>query len=231
MENGWKIILDALPGLISHLPETLCYLLVPSALSLPIGAAVCAVRVGHRNALYYIVSVLVSFFRGTPDLVQVYLMLYGLPKLLELFGADINRWPAGVFFIIAITLNFSSFVSEALRGAYLAVDRGQIEAGYSVGFSRPQCFFRVVVPQTLRIALPNLKNLEISLLKGTALAYTIGAMEVMGYANTLIALNSGVGRMWVLAAAGALYFIVDVLLEAGFNLLTGRFARYERSAS
>jgi len=229
MADGVKLMKDALPGLIEYLPMTLYFLIVPSIISLILGSIICAIRVGRKNVLYRITSVFVSFFRGTPSLVQLYLVLYGLPKLFEIFGVNINRWSAATFFVIATVLNFSSFVSEALRGAYLAMDHGQIEAGYSIGYSRWQCLVHVIVPQTLQIALPNLKNLEIDLLKGTALAYTIGAVEVLGYAHRLIAINSGAGRMWVLLAAAILYFLINVVLEVLFNLLTKHYSKYERS--
>lgn len=229
MVEGIKLIKEAMPGLITYLPMTLYFLIVPSIISLILGSIICAIRVGKKNILYHITSVFVSFFRGTPSLVQLYLVLYGLPKLFLLFGVNINRWSAATFFVIATVFNFSSFISEALRGAYLAMDHGQIEAGYSVGYSRTQCFIHIIVPQTLQIALPNLKNLEIDLLKGTALAYTIGAVEILGYANRIIAINSGVGRMWILFAAAILYFLINIVLEILFNLLTKHYSKYERS--
>lgn len=231
MGNGLRVVGDALTGLVPYIPMTLYFLIVPSVLSLILGTIICAIRVGRKNILYHVVSVMVSFFRGTPGLVQLYLVLYGLPKLLQIVNVDINRWSPGTFFVIATSLNLASFVSEALRGAYLAMDRGQMEAGYSIGYSRWQCLFYVIAPQTLQTALPNLKNLEIDLLKGTALAYTIGAVEVMGYANTLIALKSGVGRMWILLAAAIIYFLINTVLELFFNLLTRHYSRYERSPS
>ena len=121
MADGVKLMKDALPGLIEYLPMTLYFLIVPSIISLILGSMICAVRVGRKNVLYRIATVFVSFFRGTPSLVQLYLVLYGLPKLFEIFGVNINRWSAATFFVIASILNFSSFVSEALRGAYLAM--------------------------------------------------------------------------------------------------------------
>ncbi|MBQ5375622.1 MAG: ABC transporter permease subunit, partial [Lachnospiraceae bacterium] len=159
-------------------------------------------RIGKKNLLYYVVSLFVSFFRGTPGLLQLYLVLFGLPKIAELFGYNINTWSAGIFYIIATCFNFSSFVSEAFRGAYLAMNKGQMEAGYAIGFSKLQNFIYVIAPCTLKVALPNLKNLEIDLLKGTATAYVIGVVDVMGRADKFIALHRGYGQLWILMAAG-----------------------------
>ena len=181
------------------------------------------------GVVYWLVSLFVSFFRGTPQLVQLFLILYGLPRLLLIIGIDINDWSAGTFYIIATTLNLSCFVAEAYRGGYLAMDYRQIEAGYSIGFSRLQCFFHVIVPGTLQNAVLNLKNLSIDVLKGASLAYTIGAIEVMGYADRMIGLNSGVGRLWVLGVAAVIYFVLVAILELLFNLAAKHYQRYGKA--
>lgn len=230
MFRGIKLFWETLPTLISYIPVTLFYFLVPTVISMVLGALICKVRVGRkRGALYGLVSLFVSFFRGTPGLVQIYLVFFGLPRIAALFGQNINRWHAGIFYVIATCGNFSSFVSEAMRGAYEAMDKDQIEAGYSIGFTRWQCFRRVIAPQTLKIALPNLKNLEIDLLKGTATAYVIGVIDVMGRADKFISQHRGYGQIWILLGAGLVYFLINVLIELVFNRLTGYFSRGERS--
>lgn len=229
MWRGHELFLEVLPTLLKFIPVTLFYFLVPTAISLVFGAWICKVRVGKKNVLYRIVSLFVSFFRGTPGLVQLYLVFFGLPKLAEVFGANINRWDAGIFYIIATCLNFSSFVSEAYRGAYQAMDKGQIEAGYSIGFSKWQAFIYITVPNTLKIALPNLKNLEIDLLKGTATAYVIGVIDVMGRANKYVSQHKGYGQIWILLAAGLVYFIINVLVEVTFRLIERFLRKSERS--
>ncbi len=230
MFRGIELFAETLPTLISYIPVTLFYFLVPTVISMVVGALICKVRVGKkRGILYYLVSLFVSFFRGTPGLVQIYLVFFGLPKLGEVFGLSITRWHAGFFYVIATCCNFSSFVSEAMRGAYEAMEKDQIEAGYSIGYTRWQCFWHVIAPQTLRIALPNLKNLEIDLLKGTATAYVIGVIDVMGRANKFISQHRGYGQIWILLGAGIVYFLINVIIEWVFNLLTRYFSRGERS--
>ena len=228
MWQGHELFLSSLPKLVPYIPVTLLCFLAPTAVSLVLGTLICRIRVGRKNALCYITSLFVSFFRGTPGLVQIFLFFFGLPKVFELFGVNINGWDAVVFYIIATCCNFSSFVSEALRGAYEAVDKGQIEAGYSIGYTRFQCFYHVIAPQTLQIALPNLKNLEIDLLKGVATAYVIGAIDVMGAAQRIISQHRGYGQIWILLAAAALYFVMNVVIEAVFNFLTYICNRHER---
>lgn len=226
MWRGHELFWTSLPQLIPYIPVTLLYFLVPTAVSLVLGTLFCIVRVGRKNVGYGILSVIISFFRGTPALLQIYLVFFGLPKLLEPFGIDINSWNAGIFYIIATCLNFSSFVCEALRGGYEAMDKRQIEAGYSIGYSKWQCFVRVIAPQTLETALPNLKNLEIDLLKGTAVAYVIGCNDIMGKADHIISHHRGYGQIWILLAAALLYFLINVIVELFFHLLYKRSRRY-----
>ena len=229
MFRGHELFWDVMPTLITFIPVTLFYFLVPTVISLIFGAWICKVRVGKKGILYKIVSLFVSFFRGTPGLVQIYLVFFGLPKVAEIFGLNINRWDAGFFYIVATCLNFSCFVSEAYRGAYEATDKGQIEAGYSIGLSKFQNFLYVIVPNTLKIALPNLKNLEIDLLKGTAVAYVIGVVDVMGRANKFVSLHRGYGQIWILLAAGVIYFLINVAIEVIFRLIEWWIRKPERS--
>lgn len=228
---GHELFQEALPILVKFIPVTLFYFLVPTAISLVFGAWICKVRTGPKKLLYWIVSLFVSFFRGTPGLVQIYLVFFGLPKLAQAFGYNINSWDAGIFYIIATCFNFSSFVSEAYRGAYESIDRGQVEAGYAIGFSRFQNFIYVITPLTLQTALPNLKNLEIDLLKGTATAYVIGVVDVMGRADKLVSLHRGYGQLWILLAAGVIYFGINVLVEITFQLLERYLRKAERSTN
>ena len=228
MWKGHELFFTSFPKLVPYIPMTLVCFIVPTLVSMVLGTLICIVRTGQKNPFYYIVSLFVSFFRGTPGLVQIFLFFFGLPKLFEVFGLDINSWDAVVFYIIATCCNFSSFVSEALRSAYEAVDKGQIEAGYSIGYNRLQCFYHVIAPQTLQIALPNLKNLEIDLLKGSATAYVIGAMDIMGSAQYIISQHRGYGQIWVLLAASVLYFVINIVIEFVFNRLTYFHSRHER---
>jgi len=108
------------------------------------------------------------------------------------------------------------------------MNKGQMEAGYAIGFSKLQNFIYVIAPCTLKVALPNLKNLEIDLLKGTATAYVIGLVDVMGRADKFIALHRGYGQLWILMAAGLLYFIINVAVEFSFRGFEGALSKAER---
>ncbi|MFT8357346.1 MAG: amino acid ABC transporter permease [Bifidobacterium aquikefiri] len=222
------VLQSVLPGLLQQVPTTLLYWFVPSAIALLLGTLLCIVRVGQHRVLYWACTVFISFFRGTPGIVQIYIIFFGLPKLFWAVHVDIDGWPAGAYFIIATSLNLSCFVCEVLKGGYLGVDHGQIEAGKSIGFGRFQNFFRVIAPQTLQISILNLKNLEIDVLKDTSVAYTIGAMEILGYANRVISNQFGVGQLWILGVAAIIYFILCALLELGFTAASHHMERHGR---
>lgn len=222
------LLTGALPRILQCLPATLLYWIVPSVLALLFGTLLCIVRVGRHNVLYWLCTVFISFFRGTPGIVQIYLVFFGLPKLFYLFGLDIDDWDPDVFFIIATAMNLSCFVCETLRGGYLGVDKGQIETGLSIGYSKAQNFFHVIAPQTLKVAILNLKNLEIDVLKDTSVAYTIGAVEILGSAKAIISAQYGTGQLWILGLVAVIYFVLCTLIEAGFTFASHRMERYER---
>ena len=118
---------------------------------------------------------------------------YGIPEFLEWWlGLDINNWSRTVFVIITMILLFAAMIAEVFKAAYLAVPKGQTEAGLSIGLTPLQTFLRIVLPQAFRIALPNLTTALLNLMRDAALAYTIGAVDVMGAGQNLIS------RIWAI---------------------------------
>ena len=138
-------------------------------------------------AIYYKVPILtqilkiyVSFFRGTPALVQLYLIYFGLGNVGIDFFRNMSAYSA---VLAALSLNMSAYMAENLRGALSSVDKGQIEAGITTGLTRLQIFFRIIFPQAFRVAVPSLGNSFVDLVKGSSMAFTIGVTELMASAN------------------------------------------------
>ncbi|MFQ9707232.1 MAG: amino acid ABC transporter permease [Bifidobacterium dentium] len=222
------LLTGVLPKLLQYLPATLLYWIVPSLLALVFGTVLCIVRVGRHNVLYWLCTIFISFFRGTPGIVQIYLVFFGLPKVFYLFGLDIDDWNPGDLLHHRNGHEPLLLCMRGIAGGYLGVDRGQIETGLSIGYSRIQNFVYVIVPQTLKVAILNLKNLEIDVLKDTSVAYTIGAMEILGSAKAIISAQYGTGQLWILGLAAVIYFVLCTLVETGFTLASHRMERYER---
>ncbi|RKF22256.1 amino acid ABC transporter permease [Alginatibacterium sediminis] len=123
--------------------------------------------------------VFISFFRGTPLLVQLFLLYYGLPQVFPvLIGID-----AFTASIIGLSLHFSAYMAESIRAAIDAVSKNQWEASFAVGMTRMQALRRIVLPQAFRIALPSLMNYFIDMIKSTSLAFTLGVTEIMAKAQ------------------------------------------------
>ena len=132
------------------------------------------VPVAHQLA-----GVFISFFRGTPLLVQLFLFYYGLPQAVAFF----TRIDGITAAMLGLTLHFSAYMAESLRGAILGVARDQWEAARSVGMTEVQTMRRIILPQAARVAAPTLINYFVDILKSTSLAFTLGVTEMMGAAQ------------------------------------------------
>jgi putative amino-acid transport system permease protein len=149
---------------------------VAMALALVLASFLAVERVLRIPVLDQLVVLFISFFRGTPLLVQLFLFYYGLPQVLSVL-TQIDGVSAA---IMGLTLHFAAYMAESIRAAILGVDRSQWEAAQSIGMTRGQMMRRIVLPQAARIAAPTLVNYFIDMIKGTSLAFTLGVTEMMG---------------------------------------------------
>lgn len=172
-------MLGLVPVLLSYVPLTLFMAVVAMALALVLASFLAVERVLRIPVLDQLVVLFISFFRGTPLLVQLFLFYYGLPQVLSVL-TQIDGVSAA---IMGLTLHFSAYMAESIRAAILGVDRSQWEAAQSIGMTRGQMMRRIVLPQATRIAAPTLVNYFIDMIKGTSLAFTLGVTEMMGAAQ------------------------------------------------
>lgn len=172
-------MLGLVPVLLSYLPVTLGMAAASMVAALALAVALAMLRVLRVPVLDGAARVFVSFFRGTPLLVQLFLFYYGLPQLLPALSA-INGVTAA---IMGLTLHFAAYMAESIRGAIGGVDRSQWEAAQSVGMTQGQAMRRIVLPQAARIAAPSLVNSFVDMIKSTSLAFTLGVTELMGAAQ------------------------------------------------
>jgi putative amino-acid transport system permease protein len=172
-------MLGLVPILLRYLPLTLGMAVAAMGLALVLAVLLAMVRVLRIPILDQFVQGFVSFFRGSPLLVQLFLFYYGLPQILPAFSA-INGVTAA---IMGLTLHFAAYMAESIRAAILGVDRSQWEASQSIGMTQVQALRRIILPQAARIAAPTLLNYFIDMIKGTSLAFTLGVTEMMGAAQ------------------------------------------------
>ncbi len=172
-------MLALFPILVKYLGVTLQMSLIGFAIALVLSVALALVRVFQVKVLNALVLVYISFFRGTPLLVQLFLLYYGLPQVFPLFiGMD-----AFTAAVIGLSLHFSAYMAESIRAAILGIDKSQMEASLSVGMTQLQAMKRIILPQAARVATPSLMNYFIDMIKSTSLAFTLGVAEIMAKAQ------------------------------------------------
>lgn len=226
MENNFDVVLiaEVLPILLQYLPITFEILVFSILFGMMLGIVLAIPKLLHIPILKQIITIYISFIRGTPILVQLFLVFYGIPALLKLIHIDVTRMDAMYFVIITYTFSNAAAFAEIFRSAILTVDRGQMEAAYSVGLSGSQGFMRIVLPQAIRVAFPNIANTMISSLKDTSLAFSIGVMDMVGRGETLIASTTRALEIYV--ALSIVYYVIVIILEKVFKLNERYFNRY-----
>lgn len=169
-------MMGLVPVLLGYLPLTLFMALASMVGALLLGCLLAMERVARIPVLDQAVQLFISFFRGTPLLVQLFLFYYGLPQMIPYLSKMTGVQAA----IIGLTLHFSAYMAESIRAAIIGVDRSQWEAAQAVGMTRLQMMGRIILPQAARVAAPTLVNYFIDMIKSTSLAFTLGVTEMMG---------------------------------------------------
>lgn len=199
--------------ILDKLPLTLVMVALSLVFAVLIGLVTAIVRINRVPILAVLTTVYISFMRGTPMLIQLFLIYFGLPQLLLAIGVDINSWHPFVYLVTAFSTHTGAYLSEVFRSAYLSVGRDQLEAAYSVGMTYPQALRHIILPQSFQYALPNLGNNVIELFKDTSLAFTIGMIDLMGQARIIIGNHSGTGYFEVYFAICIVYWLVCTVIE------------------
>jgi cystine transport system permease protein len=174
-------------------------------------------RISTIKTLQRIARFYVSIIRGTPLLVQLFIIFYGLPNI----GIIIDPFPAAV---IGFSLNIGAYASEIVRASILSIPKGQWEAATSVGMTYSQSLLRVILPQAARVSVPPLSNTFISLVKDTSLASLILVTEMFRKAQEIAATNFEF--MLVYTEAAILYWIICTILSFGQDHIEKRLERY-----
>ncbi|EMC2778762.1 amino acid ABC transporter permease [Pseudomonas aeruginosa] len=213
LANLVELLGMAWPFLLQGAMYTVLFAAVSMVLGLILGFSVAVVRATKVPVVSQIAAVYVSAFRGTPLLVQIFVLYYGLPSV----GIEFTPVTAG---ILALTLNVAAYLSESMRGAILGIDKGQWEAGLSVGLTWGQTLWNIITPQALRLAVPSLSNSLISLIKDTSLISVITVTELMLATKEVIAETFQPLPLY-LAAAG-IYWLLSALFERVQKALENR---------
>ncbi|WP_261816347.1 amino acid ABC transporter permease [Vibrio gallicus] len=179
MGFDFNYMLELLPILFKYLSITMEMALLGGVFALVLAVIFANIRVFEIPVLNQITQLYISFFRGTPLLVQLFLLYYGLPQIFPIM-VGIDAFSAAV---IGLTLHFASYMTESIRAAIIGIDRSQMEASVSIGMTKRQAMQRIILPQATRVALPSLMNYFIDMIKSTSLAFTLGVAEIMAKAQ------------------------------------------------
>jgi cystine transport system permease protein len=218
MDVDWELFWTSLwPIVREGLRGTIPLSLASFALGLLIALVVALMRISGNRFLAGAARAYVSVIRGTPLLVQLFVIFYGLPSV----GVVIDPWPSA---IIAFSLNVGGYAAEVIRAAILSVPKGQWEAGHTIGMSHGQTLQRIILPQAARVSVPPLSNTFISLVKDTSLASLILVTELFRQAQQIAAFSQEFMLLYLEAAL--VYWVFCLALSSGQSYLERRLGRY-----
>ncbi|MGN7762629.1 amino acid ABC transporter permease [Paenibacillus sp. 22594] len=227
-----SFIWTAFVQMLSAIPTTLYITLVSVVAGFVIGVAVALIRIYKVPLLYPVAVGYVTFIRGTPMLTHLLLIYFGLPVMIDGLAVHFG-WafrsvsiPMIGFAYISFSITAGAYMSEVVRSGLLAVDRGQIEAAYSVGMTTPQALRRIVFPQALAASLPNLSNSVIGMLHGSTLAFTVSVVDINAKAQIVASTNWKFFEAYL--AAALIFWGLTLLIERATALIEKRINLYNR---
>ncbi|MBM7646960.1 cystine transport system permease protein [Scopulibacillus daqui] len=200
-------------GLLITIPLTL----ITFILGLILGLLTAMARLSRMKVLDFIARFYVWIFRGTPLLVQLFILFYGLPSI----KVTISPFTAAV---IGFTLNMGAYNSEIIRAAILSIDKGQWEAAYAIGMTKRQAMRRIIIPQAARVSIPPLGNSFIGLVKDTSLAATITLTELFQKGQQIASVNYE--PFWIYVEVAFIYLIFCTILTYLQGYVEKRFEKH-----
>lgn len=220
---------------VSGIPTTLLMTLGSLLVAVPLGFLVAVTRVNRVPVLRQIAALYVSFVRGTPVIVQIFIIYSVLPGVFKSI-VDANGWNIDIYginpiwyAILIFGFNTATHFSEIFRSSLLSVPAGQREAAYACGFSTFQTYWRFIIPQAFVIAAPSFCTSSMNMLKNTSLAYMIGVMDLTGRAKAA----AGIGYRYFEAYVDIfiVYLIVCLAYEQIFKRLAARVGRFRNQTA
>ena len=206
------LIQTILPTLLDGLKMTLTLFFIIGLSSIPLGFLVAVIRVYGPKWLGFLIQIYVFIMRGTPLLLQLMFVFFGLP----LIGITLDRFTAAV---LAYIINYAAYYAEIFRGGITAVPKGQFEAISVLGIGKIRGFFKIIIPQVTKIVLPSVGNEVIALVKDTSLVYVIGLGELLRAGQ--IAANTYASLVPFLAV-GIVYLSITAVITVLLNKLESK---------
>lgn len=210
-------IISLLPQVFEGFKVTLQVFILTLVFSIPLGIVVSIGRLSKNKILNKVTGVYILIMRGTPLLLQIVFIFFGLPNI----NISFDRFPAA---IIAFTLNYAAYFAEIFRAGISSIDEGQYEGAKVLGFSQKYTFFRIILPQAFKRILPAMANEVITLVKDTALVYVLGLDELLKIGK--IASNTQASLI-PLVVVGVVYLLLIGVFTQLFKLIENRYSYYQ----
>jgi His/Glu/Gln/Arg/opine family amino acid ABC transporter permease subunit len=214
LENFAALFFKYIPSFVKALGMTMEITLISLILATVLGVVFCLFKLSKSGFLQGVANVYISIIRGTPLIVQILFIYFGIPMVL---GFKWTLVPAG---IVIMSLNAGAYMTELIRGGIEAVDKGQLEAARSLGLSYGQALVKIILPQAFRLMLPSIINQFIITLKDTSLLSVIGLRELTQNTKIIVANNMEAFKMY--AIVGLYYWVIVTLLSAVAGMIERR---------
>lgn len=220
-----EFILTALWQIIPYIWVTLATMIGTVFFGSLIGLVLARAKIRKGKISGALAEIYIYVVRCVPSIVMLFIVYYGLPELLLVFGININDSSKAFFVIATFSILFSANMAEVFRSAYEAIDPGQREAALCAGLNEWQTFYRILLPQCTVIALPNFANSLVNLMKEGSLSYTIGMLDVMGKGQLMIGQNFGSYGLETYLALALIYWGMTLVIEKSFGYIEQRLCR------
>ena len=190
MKLNTEFMIEAFKASLSGIPVTLGITVVSLMISMPLALMMAIKKINSKGPLSFLINTYVSIVRSTPMVLQILLLYSLLPSFLNFFikqvlkiDFNIFKIPASYYAYAVFSLNTTAILSEVFRSALLTVDKGQLEAGLSIGLGKFLTYIRIIIPQALVVALPNICNVTVGLLKSSSLAFFMTVQDITAIAK------------------------------------------------
>ena len=220
MNFDTEFFVSIFPKLMLKIPSTLWLGCIAFAIALVFGLVLEIFYTCRFRSLRILAGLYISYFRSTPYITQLFIFYFGLPQIFPIMRNLVGE----TVLVITIAMNSAAFISEIIRGGLLAVDKGQREAALSIGLSPINAYKEVILPQAFVAAFPALGNSFISMIKNTAIGFTIGVIDLLAQAKILAASSLNFFEAYI--AVGIVYWIVLVILDRLLRYMETKICRY-----
>lgn len=225
MQLDIQFIWTALQVIVRAIPMTLLIAITPLFIGLLIGLIVTFIRQGNKKLLKAIANFYVSFYRGTPVIMHIFIIYFGMPLFFETyFNISLHTVPIVLFVILALSLNAGAFLAEIIRSGVMSVGNGQIEAAYSLGMTTFNVYRRIIFPQAFVTVIPNLTNIVVAFLHSSSIAFLVSVKEMTGAANIIA--SSNLKYLEAFIAVGLVYWVVSILIEFSANKIEVKLTKH-----